>query len=62
MIARSQPVGLAPKPKPASPETTDSDIERLRKLREALRRHLTGATRVAEEMAKIEERLEERAA
>jgi hypothetical protein len=52
MIARSQPVAIRTKPDP--PEDDDA---RLRKLREALQRHLVGASRVNTKILKLEERI-----
>ena len=52
MIARSQPIAVKTKPDPP----VDA-AEQLRKLREALQRHLVGASRVNAEIIKLEERI-----
>ena len=59
MVARSNPVGIAPKPKPEPPQ---DELERLRSLREKLRRLLAGAQRTNDEIAALEQQLDKRAA
>jgi hypothetical protein len=63
MVARSHPIGVKLKPDPSQ-----DDAERLRQLREALQRHLTGAerhlngaARVNAQIVKLEAKLKDAA-
>ncbi len=59
MIARSNPVGIAPKTKP---EPDQDELERLRRLREKLKRLLAGAMRTNDEITELEQQLDKHAA